>query len=249
MRQKNPKTVADEDVTTVKINNETVSASKPATKAVLDKSGIVYDENPFMEDLVRSLTTKKKQLTVARGSEVTIKDSEANIEVLGQTRIYQEVEVDQGQYVKIFAEQMKQLFRLQAAGMQVFVFFLYLTKDARQMKRDHVRSTYEMQVKMMNDIGEKPMSRATWYRGLKDLVDKEFIAPAKVLGETKGWFFINPTMFWNGDRLEVAKVYIESKRNKAHEMRLQQGVFLNNVKDLDPVPNEEIDFGQKASDD
>lgn len=94
MRQKTSKTVADEDVTTVKINKETVSASKPATKAVLDKSGIVYDENPFMEDLVRSLTTKKKQLTVARGSEVTIKDSEANIEVLGQTRIYQEVEVD-----------------------------------------------------------------------------------------------------------------------------------------------------------
>ncbi len=234
-----------EQATTVKITKE-VPRTKASEKVETDASGIVYDENPFMEDLVKSLTTKKKSLTVAQGSDVVLKDSQNNNEVLGRTRIYQEVEVDQAQYVKIFAEQMKHMFRLQPAGMSVLFFFLFLTKDARQMKCDHVRGTYEMYKALMTSLGEEAMSRATWYRGVKDLIEKRFIAPASIQGETKGWFFINPTVFWNGDRLEVAKVYIESKRNKAHEMRMQQPVFFDRVKDLDRVPNEEIDFSGPA---
>lgn len=47
------------------------------------------------------------------------------------------------------------------------------------------------------------MSEATFNRGMKELVEKGFVAATPSVG----WYWINPDYLWNGDRLAFVKEY------------------------------------------
>ena len=65
-----------------------------------------------------------------------------------------------------------------------------------------------------------PMSEATYTRGMRELIEKDFIAATKV----QGWYWLNPDFVWNGDRLAFVKEYrkIESKEIKLLNSEEQQ---------------------------
>jgi len=48
-----------------------------------------------------------------------------------------------------------------------------------------------------------PISEATFYRGMKELVEKGFLAESM----STGLYFVNPDYLWNGDRLAFVKEY------------------------------------------
>ena len=61
-----------------------------------------------------------------------------------------------------------------------------------------------------------PMSEATYMRGMRELIEKKFLAAAIA----PGWFWINPSFIWNGDRLTFVKEFY--KKGSAAHMQLQQ---------------------------
>jgi hypothetical protein len=63
-----------------------------------------------------------------------------------------------------------------------------------------------------------PMSEATFYRGMSELVNKEFIAESV----SQCWYYVNPDYVWNGDRLAFVK-----------EFRLKQSSKEKDTKTLD----------------
>jgi hypothetical protein len=164
----------------------------------------IYSENPFMTGI--SLKTKKRKLTVARGTSLT--DVDTGEQEL-TTTIAQIKEVDEEQYIKVYSGKIKFYFDLSSAGFKVFMLLLQSVQQTVGL--DRVYMTHQRASKSMEAMGGT-LSRAVYDRGVNDLCAKKVIAAC----DESGWFFINPAIIFNGDRArfveEYRKVSTESLR-------------------------------------
>lgn len=151
-----------------------------------------YETNPFISCI--TVKTKGRKLTVARGS--TLIDHDTG-EIEGRTEIAQIVEVDEGQFVKLFTKDIALWFDLNRSALRVFGALLVAVQQSA-IGRDLVYFDVENSV-----IEEFKISKATFYRGIEELLTKGFIARHKSIG----WYFINPAMFFNGNRARFIKEY------------------------------------------
>jgi Firmicute plasmid replication protein (RepL) len=151
-----------------------------------------WEASPFIEPLV--IKTRGKKMTVARGS--TIVDLDTG-EIEGRTEIQQVVEVDEGQFIKLFTKDLSIWFDLNKSALRVFGALL-ATVQSTAIGRDLVFFDYEQKA-----TEEFKMSKQTFYRGVDELINKGFIARHK----SAGWYFINPAMFFNGNRARFVKEY------------------------------------------
>lgn len=79
---------------------------------------------------------------------------------------------------------------------------------------------------MSYDIIDKTIvkvSRTTYFKGMKELVEKKFIAETMI----QNYYFINPDFMFNGDRLSFVKSYIlteseHSRKKKDKAMKKYQ---------------------------
>lgn len=178
---------------------------------VLDTKGGVrasakYEVNPFLESLV--VKTRGKRVTVARGS--TLVDM-ATGEIEGVTEVAQIVEVEKEEFVKLFTKDLALWFDLTRSGMRTFGALL-TTVQKSAIGRDMVY--LDARSEALKTFG---ISKTTLYRGLEELIEKGFIARHL----SPGWYFINPAMFFNGDRARFVKEYRTKSKHKDQELREQ----------------------------
>jgi predicted transcriptional regulator len=152
-----------------------------------------YEKNPFIEKLV--IETRAKKLTVARGGMI-IDQSTGEIE--GVTEIAQVVSVEKEQFIKLFTKDLQIWFDLNKSGVKVFGALMTAVQQ-NSIGRDLVYLDHTSEI-VKTQFG---MSKQTFYRGLEELLKNGFIARHK----STGWFFINPAMFFNGDRARFIKEY------------------------------------------
>ena len=69
------------------------------------------------------------------------------------------------------------------------------------------------------------ISQATFTRGMRELMDKGFVAPTEAIA----WYWLNPDYLWNGDRLAFVKEY--RKKGGTFEDPRQQALDLGNITD------------------
>lgn len=155
------------------------------------KSAPKYELNPFLDRL--TVKTRGRKLTVARGSALV--GPSGNVE--GLTEIAQIVDVDEGQFVKLFTKDLAIWFDLNKAGMRVFGALLTIVQQSA-IGRDMVYFDVRSEALAMFKI-----SKPTFYRGLEELIEKGFIARHL----SPGWFFTNPAMFFNGNRARFVREY------------------------------------------
>jgi hypothetical protein len=155
----------------------------------------VYDRNPFMAGVM--VKTKKKNLTVARGTKLT--DIETNEEEM-TTTIAQIKHVDEEGFVKLFSGQVKLYFELSQPGLKVFLLMLQAVQ--KSIGADRIYMTHLTAMRAAENMG-KTLSRAVYDRGVRDLCEKKIIA----VSEEVGWFFINPAVLFNGDRARFVTEY------------------------------------------
>ena len=105
-------------------------------------------------------------------------------------------EVDSTKFVKLYINGVKAFKELTSAGTRVFEV-LYLRMQGA-IGRDEIWITFPT-----ISQEETPMGETTFYRGMKELIDKEFIAE----GMSQGLYYINPDYLWNGDRLSFVKEF------------------------------------------
>jgi len=161
-------------------------------KKVGVRSAKKYEVNPFIDRLV--VKTRGRRVTVARGS--TLMDVKTG-EIEGVTEIAQIVEVDEGQFVKLFTKDLAIWFDLNKSAMRVFGALL-ATVQKESIGRDLV--FFDHTSEQTKKFG---MSKQTFYRGVEELIEKGFIARHR----SAGWYFINPAMFFNGNRARFVKEY------------------------------------------
>lgn len=151
----------------------------------------LYDKNPFM----MSVPTRTRRVTNKRGDMMLVNSNTGEIQsqVAG---FWEAEEVDSTKFVKLFIKGVKALKELTGAGTKVFEV-LYL-RVQENIGKDQVFMAFSSV-----DQALTPMSNPTYDRGMREILEKGFIASTP----TQGWYWLNPSFVWNGDRLAFIKEY------------------------------------------
>jgi hypothetical protein len=167
----------------------------------------LYETNPFVGDAVANTKQGVKRISNKDGNRMMVV-SENTGEVMAPAGFWQAQEVDKTQFVKLYVNGVKAFKDLTGAGTKVFEL-LYLEVQ-KQVGKDRAYLSFNAIEQAVT-----PMSEATYARGMRELIEKKFIAPSTL----QGWFFINPDYMWNGDRLAFVKEYRKApSRPKAEQI-------------------------------
>lgn len=166
------------------------------------KSRYSPDSNPLMESLVVPVARRKVRSALAQ---VPLVDGNTG-ELVGTSITYEIEEMDDANFVKVFAAGISAAYELSRAGQRVFQSVL------AEYERADMPGGFAACVALAwfdgglsgRDIG---MSEKTFNRGLRELLDKGFIAP-----RTVGLFWVNPSLFFKGDRVRFVKEYRRASR-------------------------------------
>lgn len=184
-----------------------------------------YSENPFLRDLNIPIVPKSDMYVSKDKNIVNIKTGEVDDDVLltGKRRY-----VDGEQFVKIFVKEMNAIFDLSKASQKVFAHMLS-------------KVTYnDLLILNIEECLEKTgyRSKGPIFKSLAELIQKEFIAKTK----NQFVYWINPKLFYRGDRLVVIREYRKAKKDKI-ETPNQLDIFNKQVESIQKLEKriEEID--------
>lgn len=176
--------------------------------AVRKRGGnVLHNENPFMVEM----TTKTKRVTNKRGDMMLVNNETGEIQsqVAG---FWEAHEVDSTKFVKLFIKGVKALKELTGAGTKVFEV-LYL-RVQESIGKDQIYMSFNLV-----DQAITPMSEATYTRGMRELIEKEFLAASPNIG----LYWLNPSFVWNGDRLAFVQEYRKASNKKPKAIDTQTG--------------------------
>ena len=182
---------------------DVIDLTKPQTR----RGVTLYDKNPFMVEMA----TKTRRVTNKRGDMMLVNSNTGEIQsnIAG---FWEAEEVDATKFVKLFVKGVKALKELTGAGTKVFeVLYLRVQKT---IGSDRVLMAWSEV-----DQALTPMSESTYMRGMRELIEKDFIAATP----TQGMYWLNPSFVWNGDRLAFVKEYRRKSQKSTHEILEERG--------------------------
>lgn len=169
--------------------------------AKMSKRGKRFETNPFVEGAMVNTRSGVRRITDKSGTKMMVV-SEDTGEVIAPAGFWQAEEVDKTRFVKLYVNGVKAFKGLSSAGTKVFEI-LYL-RVQEQVGKDEIWLTFPA-----IDQNETSLGETTFYRGMKELLEKGFIAESVVPGR----YFLNPDYMWNGDRLAFVKEYRRKSSN------------------------------------
>lgn len=181
---------------------------KPKT----DLSKLQYSPtiNPLMQP--QQVTTKRRYVRSGRSEDLI---NPATGEVHGVATIHQVEERDDAEFVKVFAAGVSASYDLTKTAQRVFQVVLdqYQRTPMSKGFADYVNLFWFDDGIDGRTVG---MSEYTFKRGLRELVDKSFLAP-----KDSASFWTNPALFFKGDRVMFIKEYRRRKSTKDAENRAE----------------------------
>ena len=159
------------------------------------KRGTRHGKNPFITAAALNTKSGSRRITDKSGTRMMVVN-ETTKEVIAPAGFWQYQEVDKTQFVKLHINGVKAFKELSGAGTKVFEL-LYL-RVQESIGKDEIWLTFTNINQSIN-----PISKAVFYRGMKELLEKAFIAESL----STGLYYLNPDFLWNGDRLAFVKEY------------------------------------------
>lgn len=156
-------------------------------------------KNPLADEFV--VTTKKKQVRVG-GVQSMIHPSTGEVE---NAVIIEEQELDDVHFVKVFTAGIRAAFNLSLTGSRVFQAVLEVYQN-QPLTGGFIDSIYLHFFDGGLDGRKLDMSERTFRRGLVELLENGFLFPK---GESLFW--VNPNLFFRGDRATFVKTYRRKK--------------------------------------
>lgn len=159
--------------------------------------------NPFLEETVQHIERGEKTLLFGQKNPDLIIDSDSQVK--GHSLFARKVQVDKAKFMKVFMTGLSNWFDLSKAGIKVFAYV------ANQINPN--RDTFDLDFDECKSFtGYK--SDKMIFSGLAELMENKFIAR----GPNPYKYYINPTIFFNGDRLTFIEQYeVEQKESTAEE--------------------------------
>lgn len=155
-----------------------------------------YETNPLVQ--ARELVMKEK--TVKVGSARELVDTVTG-EVSNVNAIYQRKVVDSERFAKIYLDGVRHTFGLSKTAQRVFQIILQVCeKDT-----DRIYLNWMVAAKY-----DEKMIERTYHRGLLELLKAGFIA----YSDLPNMLWINPHLFFNGDRVKFITEYVRENSPK-----------------------------------
>lgn len=203
------------------------------------RKGVVrYRENPFVTH--DSVVTRRKRVTVSTSRKAVLDLDTGELEHTAEIVAIREV--DSEQFVKLFTQNLRMFFDLSPTTMKLVP--VLLSQVQRHPNTDRVMLNLNVAQNYFNDA-KMSVSKASFHRSVKELLDKQFIAETVLAG----LFFINPNLFFNGDRVRFVNEVRRKRANGEHtqlvdktqsdELGTQEQPALTvdqPAAELDPVP-------------
>jgi len=169
----------------------------------LRSMGYSPEVNPLMEP--QSLRVKKRWVKTGKAEQLM---NMSTGEITGVSAHHQVEEKDDAEFVKVFAAGIKGIYDLTKTASRVFQVVLdqYQKEPMSKGFADSIYLAWFDGGLSGQAIG---MSESTFNRGLRELVDKSFLYP-----RSPSVFWVNPSMFFKGDRVLFVKEYRRRKSSQ-----------------------------------
>ena len=162
----------------------------------------MYKENPFLQQAVEQVQNnivKKYKTATKTDQKAILKAFDENTgEVLGHTQFIRQIEVDEEQFAKLYLSNFSAFFDLKPQAIKVFGYIL----NQLIPNRDEFIFILE---ECMEYTGYK--SDTSIRIGLTNLLENKIIAR----GRKDVFYYINPMVVFNGNRITFAKTYVKKK--------------------------------------
>lgn len=165
-----------------------------------------YQANPFMGEV--HIKRGSKKLTVGRAD--TLVNQETG--EIHATEISVIRQVDRTEFVKLFSEGVKRFFELSPSGAKLLAYVLKVVQEVPGTDRITLHFMDYMERFPGDQTG---MKKTTFYRGFTELLSKGFIAQSVV----PNLYYINPKLFFNGDRAKFVTEYRINEETRVKEER------------------------------
>jgi hypothetical protein len=165
-----------------------------------------YVENPFVEQAISNIqkqTVRKTRLVkpdgqLAKQAQQIIVNTESG-EAVGYGAFMQFIEVDEEQFAKVYLSQFSNFWELSKPAIRVFGYIITVLKPNQDI------FTFIMQKALEYT---KYSAQNHVFTGLSHLIECGIIARTEQYFQ----YFINPLIFFNGNRVTFAKTYIRKKK-------------------------------------
>lgn len=153
---------------------------------------VMYESNPFVQKAIATTRTGTKRITNKTGDKMMIVSDQG--EIMAPAGFHHIVEVDKTQFVKLYLNGVKAFQGLTNPGIKVFEIIY------RMMAENPGKDSIQLHFAVI-DQDITPISETAFFRGVKELLEKEFIAESLV----PSTYYINVDYIFNGDRLAFIK--------------------------------------------
>jgi hypothetical protein len=155
-----------------------------------------YETNPLL--LPEDLEFDSRTVKVGKARDLIDKETG---ETHAVNAIYQKKIVDSERFAKVYHDGIARMFGLSKTAMRLFqVILTLLTKDTDKL---YLSSQAAAMV-------DKTMIERTYHRGLKELIERRFLAYTTM----PNMFWINPHILFNGNRVAFIEEYVRSEEAK-----------------------------------
>lgn len=206
---------------------QTEEAVKPKaeTTAVSRRGFEKFTHNPFLSEVSGNTKIGVKRITNKDGNRMLVV-SENTGEIIAPAGFWHAQEVDKTQFIKLYINGVKAFKNLTGAGTRVFEV-LYLRMQEAIGKDVVWISLSEI------DQSLTPMSKATFSKGMTELIEKGFIAESV----TQSKYYLNPDYLFNGNRLAFVKEYRKAPDAESTEQTTQPLLAAFSEAEIDATPH------------
>lgn len=157
-----------------------------------------HSENPFLNGF--RVPVRGRKQSVSTNETLGIVDMQTGIVQGGGVELVQRTFVDSEQFLKVFRAQIGFLFGLSAPAIKVLAVAWIEAGGKDSANRDYILLSEHIAADHAAQNGHT-ISRATFFRGRKELIERGIIAPSREAGR----YWINPAVFYNGDRVTLVQ--------------------------------------------
>ncbi len=170
-----------------------------------------YTENPFLKGTAELATLGTRKVCEKADRALIVVDRDTG-EFQGMAGFWYKQEVDKTQFVKVFAEGLREITDMKSAGLKVFqIIYGVLMEKPNQ---DSIFLNYDL---LENEVKELKLSQSTFFRGINECINHNIIAPSVA----QNFYFVNPAYIYNGNRVTRIHEYILKSENGELDEQIQ----------------------------
>ncbi|EAN6152398.1 hypothetical protein RRM29_004441 [Salmonella enterica] len=170
------------------------------------RNGVYIDlelgTNPFYSQRELKIEIENKYLIISKEMNLVEKRYGKNVCFANILHVQ---EVDSEEFINIYTSKAKEFFELTKSAYKVFLIFFHICQDV--IENDCLYLSCKKAILISGALENMVLSGSIFYRGIKELIDKKIIAKSN----ERNWYFINPSVIFNGGRARFATEIIKKK--------------------------------------